>query len=196
MMGNSYFQMMHPSGSYFPPSKPFPISQGMQGEPYMSGKEVSLPSKAHNPYLLIPSDLKSTLQMCNLVVNSGNQKKIGKLTWEERLKRIERYRAKKAKRVWVKKISYGCRKRVADQRLRIKGRFISKSEANGMQNSDQNEEKCKVEANERPRIPEPKKSMHTPVAMPSMMSPMPDTAQKPKSKEVGKPLFSIIKASN
>lgn len=49
--------------------------------------------------------------------------------WRERNKyerslKIEKYKNKK--RSWAKKISYDCRKRVADTRLRIKGRFISK----------------------------------------------------------------------
>ena len=42
----------------------------------------------------------------------------------ERSLKIEKYKNKK--RNWAKKISYDCRKRVADIRLRIKGRFISK----------------------------------------------------------------------
>lgn len=32
-------------------------------------------------------------------------------------------------RIWGKKISYDCRKRVADARLRIKGRFITRKQA-------------------------------------------------------------------
>lgn len=57
-------------------------------------------------------------------------KRIGKLTQEERQRKIERYRAKRNLRVWEKRISYNCRKKVADKRLRIKGRFVSKEEAN------------------------------------------------------------------
>lgn len=44
----------------------------------------------------------------------------------ERSLKIEKYKNKK--RNWAKKISYDCRKRVADTRLRIKGRFISKKD--------------------------------------------------------------------
>lgn len=51
--------------------------------------------------------------------------KIGTLTIQERLKKIDRYLEKKKKRTWVKKIHYNCRKRVADKRLRIKGRFVT-----------------------------------------------------------------------
>lgn len=51
--------------------------------------------------------------------------KIGTLTIQERMKKIDRYLEKKKKRTWVKKIHYNCRKRVADKRLRIKGRFVT-----------------------------------------------------------------------
>ena len=57
--------------------------------------------------------------------------KIGRLTTEQRKEKIDRYRAKRHKRVWQKRISYTCRKRVADQRIRIKGRFVSKNEVTG-----------------------------------------------------------------
>ena len=40
--------------------------------------------------------------------------------------KIERYKNKR--RNWLRKISYDCRKKVADSRLRIKGRFISKKD--------------------------------------------------------------------
>lgn len=56
-------------------------------------------------------------------------KRVGKLTIEERQRKIERYRAKKNLRVWEKRINYNCRKQVADKRLRVKGRFVSKEEA-------------------------------------------------------------------
>jgi hypothetical protein len=47
---------------------------------------------------------------------------------QERDKKILRYLEKKNKRVYSKRVSYDCRKRVADNRLRVKGRFISKKE--------------------------------------------------------------------
>ena len=36
---------------------------------------------------------------------------------------------KKRKRVWKKKVNYDCRKKVADGRLRIKGKFVTYEEA-------------------------------------------------------------------
>lgn len=55
--------------------------------------------------------------------------KVGTLTYEERQIKINRYREKKKKRVWSKKINYNCRKKVAENRLRIKGRFVTKEQA-------------------------------------------------------------------
>lgn len=54
----------------------------------------------------------------------NNQPRIGKLTVEERLVKVRRYIEKRNKRKWLKKVSYDCRKHVADNRLRIKGRFV------------------------------------------------------------------------
>ena len=57
-------------------------------------------------------------------------RRIGKLTLDERYHKIKRYQAKRDRRQWEKKISYDCRKQVADKRLRIKGRFIRKEDQN------------------------------------------------------------------
>lgn len=57
---------------------------------------------------------------------SGNVTRIGAYTKEERRRIIERFRAKKQRRVWSKQIKYDCRKRLADTRPRIKGRFVSR----------------------------------------------------------------------
>ena len=46
--------------------------------------------------------------------------------------RIDRFRAKKQKRIWKKQIKYDCRKRLADTRPRVKGRFVSRSEREAM----------------------------------------------------------------
>jgi hypothetical protein len=53
-----------------------------------------------------------------------NEIVIGTYTRAERAAKIERYRQKRLRRVWEKKIRYACRKRYADNRRRIKGRFV------------------------------------------------------------------------
>uniref|UniRef100_A0A7S3LIG6 CCT domain-containing protein n=1 Tax=Aplanochytrium stocchinoi TaxID=215587 RepID=A0A7S3LIG6_9STRA len=60
-------------------------------------------------------------------------KMIGKYTPEERLERIKRFMEKRKNRVWMKKVKYGCRKKLADSRPRVKGRFVPRSAViNGM----------------------------------------------------------------
>ena len=54
---------------------------------------------------------------------------IGTLTPEQRKAKVKKYQEKRKKRTWQKKIYYDCRKRVADNRLRIKGRFVTRSQA-------------------------------------------------------------------
>jgi len=55
--------------------------------------------------------------------------KIGTLTYEERRNKIRNFLEKRNRRKFVKRISYDCRKRVADKRIRIKGRFVTKEQA-------------------------------------------------------------------
>lgn len=75
------------------------------------------------------------------VIPFVSSKQIGTLTPEERKLKIERYLEKRQKRNFGKKVSYACRKRVADSRIRIKGRFVTKAQAEalkGLENSKNN----------------------------------------------------------
>ena len=64
--------------------------------------------------------------------------RIGIYTPTERSAIIARFNRKRGRRVWKKKIRYNCRKNLADRRLRIKGRFVKRSEQ--MQLAKQQEE--------------------------------------------------------
>ena len=57
------------------------------------------------------------------------KKKIGGLAFEKRRIKLLKYMEKKKRRVWQKKINYDCRKKVADCRLRVKGKFVTYEQA-------------------------------------------------------------------
>ena len=54
--------------------------------------------------------------------------RIGIYTRAERAAILSRFNDKRARRIWRKKIRYNCRKSLADSRLRVKGRFVKRSE--------------------------------------------------------------------
>jgi len=55
---------------------------------------------------------------------SGDMITIGVYTQSERAAKLFRYRQKRARRNFAKRVLYGCRKRFADSRPRVGGRFI------------------------------------------------------------------------
>lgn len=57
------------------------------------------------------------------------KRQIRGLSFEKRRLKLLRYLDKKKRRVWKKKVSYDCRKKVADGRLRIKGKFVTYEQA-------------------------------------------------------------------
>ena len=57
------------------------------------------------------------------------ERRVGSLTISERKNKVQKYLEKRKRRIWKKKVSYDCRKKVADKRLRIKGRFVTKEQA-------------------------------------------------------------------
>ena len=63
-------------------------------------------------------------------------KQVGTLSLEERRAKIEKYLQKRSRRTFGKKVFYACRKRVADTRLRVKGRFVTKKMAEKMRSQD------------------------------------------------------------
>lgn len=70
---------------------------------------------------------------------SGNSRLIGPLTDLERREKVRNYFVKKRCKHGQKKFSYTCRKQVADKRLRIKGRFVTKEQAFEILGLTQNE---------------------------------------------------------
>ena len=54
--------------------------------------------------------------------------RIGAYTLQERRKKLERYLEKRTRRIWDRNVRYQCRKNIAVNRLRVRGRFISREE--------------------------------------------------------------------
>lgn len=67
----------------------------------------------------------------NPINNSESIEKefVGPLTSAERLAKVRKYLEKKRKKFLMKKYCYKCRQQVAEKRLRIKGRFVTKKQA-------------------------------------------------------------------
>jgi uncharacterized protein YdiU (UPF0061 family) len=72
---------------------------------------------------------------CTRHKNNDFPVRVGSLSYEERQIKLKKYKEKKKNRVWGKKINYNCRKKVAENRLRIKGRFVTKEQALVLQKS-------------------------------------------------------------
>ncbi len=64
------------------------------------------------------------MQRLNVYNKNG---RIGIYTPAERAAIIQKFNAKRARRVWNEKIRYNCRKDLADRRMRVKGRFVKRS---------------------------------------------------------------------
>lgn len=80
----------------------------------------SLP-KDGNPLSLVPGTGS---------IGSDGLYRVGLYTKEERRTKIDQFREKKRTRIWRKQIKYDCRKRLADTRPRVKGRFVSRRSDN------------------------------------------------------------------
>lgn len=62
-------------------------------------------------------------------MSSADVRYIGPLTEEERLSKVRKYLHKKYNKAFAQKYCYTCRKQVAEKRLRIKGRFVTRDQA-------------------------------------------------------------------
>ena len=84
--------------------------------------------------LTLPAEVEEYINNSKLFnqIKAPVMRKIGTLTLDERRIKIEKYIEKRKRRTWNKRVNYDCRKKVADNRLRIKGRFVTKEQAFAM----------------------------------------------------------------
>mgnify|MGYP001071345129 CR=1 FL=1 len=131
-------------------------------EPYNASKQTDSPNKflsapcalqnnlssipsleSFDPRLLNSQSIQEFLppDFFSLFGHFKTPKIIGTCTPEERKTKVQKFLEKRKRRKFTKSISYECRKRVADSRLRIKGRFVKKEQAEalkGLQNQKNN----------------------------------------------------------
>jgi hypothetical protein len=84
--------------------------------------------------LALPAEVEAYINNSKIFhqIKAPMARKIGTLTPEERRAKIEKYLEKRKRRTWNKRVNYDCRKKVADNRLRIKGRFVTRDQAFSM----------------------------------------------------------------
>jgi len=82
-------------------------------------------SESNNSSSTTMGHLPHSLSKYKEVYNKNGR--IGIYTPAERAHIIHKFQAKRARRVWNKKIRYNCRKNLADRRVRVKGRFVKRS---------------------------------------------------------------------
>lgn len=81
-------------------------------------------------YSAMETSLPQMMDQYSSIYNKNGR--IGIYTREERSAIIHRFREKRKRRVWKKKIRYFCRKNLADRRVRVKGRFVKSAAGSGV----------------------------------------------------------------
>jgi hypothetical protein len=95
-------------------------------EPATSSSMPSLSISAPSDALLSVLNVGSTTPK-----SSSSEKKIGSYSPAARKLRLQKFHEKRKNRTWKKSIKYDCRKKLADDRPRIKGRFVRVLENSG-----------------------------------------------------------------
>ncbi len=109
------------------PGSPGSLMQMGQNNPFQGGFRLDGPVS-----LPVPAQLQnggSIAEPKKAETPSTPEKMIGTLTVHQHREKIRKYLEKRKRRIWKKKICYDCRKKVADKRLRVKGRFVTKEQA-------------------------------------------------------------------
>ncbi|CAD7699249.1 unnamed protein product [Ostreobium quekettii] len=78
------------------------------------------------------TSVAQTLSPAGELAGAGDAQRIGRLTAEERRQKVLRYRQKRHERKFEKRVTYQCRKTLADSRPRVRGRFARNDDSNAV----------------------------------------------------------------
>ena len=100
----------------------------IRAPPSVAGTAVSL-QQQQQQHIVAPTAAAATAATSGAAVplagaSAGAGSVPGVYSAAERRAKIERYLAKRRRRVWRRNIKYSCRKKLADDRPRFKGRFV------------------------------------------------------------------------
>eukprot|EP00567_Pseudictyota_dubia_P014257 CAMPEP_0197442922 /NCGR_PEP_ID=MMETSP1175-20131217/8815_1 /TAXON_ID=1003142 /ORGANISM="Triceratium dubium, Strain CCMP147" /LENGTH=777 /DNA_ID=CAMNT_0042973483 /DNA_START=154 /DNA_END=2487 /DNA_ORIENTATION=- len=105
-----------------------PTNDGVINMPH--GSAAAAAATMTVPSTVVPSSLNGTPTShtaCPMeLLNKGGR--IGIYLPDARKERIAKFHSKRKMRIWRKRIKYDCRKKLADSRPRIKGRFVKRSD--------------------------------------------------------------------
>jgi hypothetical protein len=104
----------------------FALDSGVRPKPAMSKNLLALNLETRHSSTTVADVLEQYQDIYN------KDGRVGIYTRKERETIIKRFLDKRTRRVWKKKIRYGCRKNLADRRIRIKGRFVKSDEQEAM----------------------------------------------------------------
>ncbi|XP_052170696.1 uncharacterized protein LOC127786942 [Diospyros lotus] len=117
--------MESPSFNPYPMSSPETCFSGSQIRRVCSTGDLQATKTSQGNHRPVSSPLSVAAQ--SSFMEEANSK-VGRYSAEERKERIHRYRAKRNQRNFNKTIKYACRKTLADNRPRIRGRFARNDE--------------------------------------------------------------------